>query len=866
MDKEAGKAKTVAPQPAGRRSKLRRFIWGMLITLALLYVIGPRLAAPFVRARLQKMVSQKLNAELTMADLAYRFPYGVVAKDAALVTKDADGKPIDLLRVKELRLSLVALPFGDGPLLIEKIAIKDPTANLIMNEDGVFVGFKGLVKDETEELKEQTEQQKKPGKEKPSDYFRLRRLEMTGGQITYLDRRSPAQRDVVWKDLGVELNISPTSGAVYGFDIMARQMPLSVTNVRGKLNIDEARLEVEKYVIAVKTEGGREYPVLPPGIAQFLQQNNIEGSMSLSGQALIPLKEPWRATHESVLDLPLGRGRFSTLDGVLDRVSVKLRISSEIPPAQREEMEKFTAANAIASTARSSSTSPAPNADPSRMIPAFVSLEKLEISSGTGQIRFEKGSGIVDPASGRWRLKDIVGRVELGKDHKLLPGLLRRYADRYDLSGKLNFSATAAGPLTRSSDRRLLDEITYDVAAYPRDVTFTPKNWPLQLDRISGTVRANAHVISFENVEAHYGADKVFVLVARLPMGGLDEELRLEEIAGTVVAAGKDQPYPKFLKFVGEQLHPMGSLAVAGHLQRPRDLPPGQKPEFVFNIIAKDAALALTNKRVPVTDVQAEVIVSPVEVRIKRAEGNSLGGNVVAKGTVITPGKGVPANYELEGWARSLDLRALARVLAEPGKPPLKMSGRGNANGTVRGLGTSDEKMALEALTADGKFEVLEGEFWEVPVLKEIVGGTKVTREALTAAQAAGTFDIRQRRVELKQAAISAPVLGIQGGGTIGFDGKLEMRAVAAPLADWKDQMKRTRIPILSDVAGELLGGLQTMLNAASKTLLYEFKITGTLKERKMETVPAPVLTEGLAQLFNAMLKGENLSGAMEKK
>jgi len=118
--------------------------------------------------------------------------------------------------------------------------------------------------------------------------------------------------------------------------------------------------------------------------------------------------------------------------------------------------------------------------------------------------------------------------------------------------------------------------------------------------------------------------------------------------------------------------------------------------------------------------------------------------------------------------------------------------------------------------------------------------------------------------VELTDAALSAPVLGVQGSGSVMFDGRLNLRVVAAPLADWKDQMKRTRIPIVSDIAGEVLGGLQKMVNTATKTLLYEFRVTGSTREPKIETVPSPVLTEGVAKLFEKMLRGERLGDDSE--
>jgi hypothetical protein len=141
-----------------------------------------------------------------------------------------------------------------------------------------------------------------------------------------------------------------------------------------------------------------------------------------------------------------------------------------------------------------------------------------------------------------------------------------------------------------------------------------------------------------------------------------------------------------------------------------------------------------------------------------------------------------------------------------------------------------------------------------------------VASNALTVGQAAGHFHVHDQKVELTDAALSAPVLGVQGAGKVTFDGNLDLRVVAAPLADWKDQMKRTRIPIVSDIAGEVLGALQNMVNTATQTLLYEFHVTGTTREPKIETIPTPVLTEGVAKIFGAMIKGEKLGDVVDGK
>jgi hypothetical protein len=107
----------------------------------------------------------------------------------------------------------------------------------------------------------------------------------------------------------------------------------------------------------------------------------------------------------------------------------------------------------------------------------------------------------------------------------------------------------------------------------------------------------------------------------------------------------------------------------------------------------------------------------------------------------------------------------------------------------------------------------------------------------------------------LRNAAISSPVVGLQGGGTMTLDGKeLDLRVVAAPLADWRDNLKSTKIPIVSNVAGELAGGLQKMLNAATGALLYEFRVEGSVDRPEIIAVPTPVLTDSAAFVFEKML------------
>src|SRR5439155_259190 len=93
-----GRLKTVSK----RSHKLRWVLGTFALLLAGVYFLGPTLLAPILQRRLAAMVSEHLNAELAMDGLTYDFPYGLRAKNAALITRDEHGQNVDLVRVKEL--------------------------------------------------------------------------------------------------------------------------------------------------------------------------------------------------------------------------------------------------------------------------------------------------------------------------------------------------------------------------------------------------------------------------------------------------------------------------------------------------------------------------------------------------------------------------------------------------------------------------------------------------------------------------------------------------------------------------------------------------------------------------------------------
>jgi hypothetical protein len=223
----------------------------------------------------------------------------------------------------------------------------------------------------------------------------------------------------------------------------------------------------------------------------------------------------------------------------------------------------------------------------------------------------------------------------------------------------------------------------------------------------------------------------------------------------------------------------------------------------------------------------------------------------------------MPVKYDGELRAQDVDVSLVANAfgwLKNDGTP--KATGRAVAKLKFNGEWPEKDKGdPLQSVVAHGRVYVKEGNFWSMPVLDGMVSEIKFAHDALTAGQAAAAFDLKDGKVNLTRAAINSSALGVQGTGTIdlrreGGGSEMDLRVVAAPLGDWRRKMRSTGIPLISNVAGDIVGGLQKIVNTATSQLLYEVRVTGPVGNPKISTVPAPLLTDSVASLFGVMMRG----------
>lgn len=378
---------------------------------------------------------------------------------------------------------------------------------------------------------------------------------------------------------------------------------------------------------------------------------------------------------------------------------------------------------------------------------------------------------------------------------------------------------------------------------------------PIELSPVRLAVNVSEGLLQADQIAVNYAGDRFLLAGLHLPLTNLDQPVGLRDVALTVELQQPGPPYPGALGGILATLRPAGRLDVRGRCA----LSQNGIEDYEFTIKADDASLTIGQTSPPITDVQAEVFLTPACAQIRRFLGKVLDGQLLAAGNVwMQPSM----RYEGEIELSNIDMNELSKTCSLSSNETIRLSGRGYARASVVGQGAH-----LAGLTAQGQMQIIDGDLWMLPALGQIARRVKIAREGLTAGQAAAVFDVQQERVHLRRAAVNSPLLGLQGSGTIGFDGQLDLNVIAAPLGDWRQHMQKTGIPLVSGAAAEIAGRVQKLINTASGKLLYEFRLKGSASSPQIETVPAPILSDAGAILFSRMLRqGENLLELLREK
>ena len=634
---------------------------------------------------------------------------------------------------------------------------------------------------------------------KLSDLFRLRRLTLRGGTVVYEDRARPGMPPMVWDNLTTDLSIAPREAALYDFRYSAGGAPLAELSARGSIDIDQLLLVFDQLVLTGRADANAPQTSVPAAVQEFVRQHQVAGAVRIEGSGTVPLRDPAAASVSASVEIKDGRAHVWRYDRTLERLDLRV------------ELEK-----------------PAHAADIAVRVPS------LAARAASTDVTIAAATGSVDWRSKTWRMT--------------VPQADARFVET---TGSIALALDVTGSLDRgrvhweqSTGRATLHEITLRPARFPHALT-----------NVSGALRVVDSAVLAENLSGRYGADVWSLSAARLGLTNLPQRIDVTEIAGSIAFAPPSPAYPKGLTTVIDALRPGGTFNVSGTFTRDRA---SAGPKATWDILVTSdggGAFALTDRQIPLTSIRGTARVTREQVEVQRFLANAFDGALAAAGTV-DPRR--PVSYRGEVSVENVDLEQLIgrlRDAPDEGQPKFSAKGRLGGNVSVESQGGS-----LEMLGGKGELAVHDCALWEVPVVSDVVGQTRVARDGLRTGEAGAVFDVRDGVVHVRHAAVSSPTLGLQGWGTIDLrDGgrALDLDVVAAPLGDWEQHLKKTKVPLLSDVAGAVAGTMQKILNTATSTLLYQFRVTGTPAKPQLTAVPAPVLTEAAARVLAGMLNRE---------
>jgi hypothetical protein len=799
-------------EPDPRPARRKRWLWAVAIVLLLAVVVGEWVASRIVAGKLRALVAEKLDAKLELGTLLYIPPYGAWLSSARLVR---DGHA--LVSVGRVKLKLARSPLAEGPIIIASVTANQPQLDLRPR------GFDDIAKPSAAA--------ENPPPRKLSGVLRLEKLRFFDGKVTYTDDVTGGAPPMTWTGLTVDIDTVQKSPSLYSYRVSSRAFPLADASVSGTIDVDSLMLEVQSLALKARTEPEPSRTALPAPVQDFIRRYRISGAIAVNGTGTVPLKEADQAAFTVTLALQNATARFVAGGETLDH-------------------------------ARASLVCQKPKGGP-----VTVRIDRIDVGLPNKTMLIDAGQCVLDPASATWELSQLRGRVQFIRPVRSSGASLTDHGvattqpkglDRFEPAGRGEFAASASGPL-EVNGRKWWEAIRHEVILYPRRASFRPKDFAGLIEDINGgEVRLSDGTMLFQELSGRYGDDALRLRSARIPVDGLPKVTQWREISGSVTFNPPTRKYsPKLDKILGA-LNPRGHFLIAGSWTVDKTLEdPRQKHSYDLIVSSDNGGFVLTPKQIEITGMRGDATVTRGGVDLHAVEAEVLGGKMQVTGLYRRGEDGV-AKYDGEAHFQNVDLARLEdKVRQERAAKPLE--GRLFAEVVFDGAVTKGAPAAenLRHLHAQGEFEVIDGHLFKMPVLKEIARDLHELKEAAVAGSAAAVFDIDKGIAHLRDVAISSPVVGLQGGGKIAFDGPLELNVVAAPLADWRDKLKETKIPIVSDVAGEVAGGIQKLLNSATGALLYEFRIGGTVQNVTVTTVPTPVLTDTAAHVFGKMLSPE---------
>jgi hypothetical protein len=443
----------------------------------------------------------------------------------------------------------------------------------------------------------------------------------------------------------------------------------------------------------------------------------------------------------------------------------------------------------------------------------------------------------------------IAVQTDVDKPAEQLPSQIQAICRKFAVKGEVNVTASARIPLHNANHAVYAAELSL------RQGSCKLPNWdaplsPVELTLSCGNSTADAAALPTTlpdrapDIQLHLSNLKVASGNQTLRFSGdghispLDNTWSVEHIIGLADLGDG----PGLWRDAGVTSHLPFTIGGAGEFA---------SGDYLLRFAINDASALFVPKNLPLNQLAANATLTPSGLKITRLTGTLCGGDLALHSNLAWTHSATPSAYSGQLAITNLDMRQVANVLLPDEKSRQMASGQGELHLQFHGPFPPDAS-PVDGFTARGDFDIRHGHFADIPVLKEALAKVKEANAA-TVGEAAAIFNISHRQIYFDQAAANAPAVGVQGHGTLGFNGSVNMSFIATPLADWREKLASTDVPILNTVGALIAGKAQAAVNVAESAVLYQYRVTGTVSDPKTEQIPAPVLTDAIRPLFQKM-------------
>lgn len=253
-------------------------------------------------------------------------PYAIRFEGATLTAPDGTR----VVSTQSLRVALASFPKRGQPVSISNITLESPEIRIIreLNAEGETV-FQGLVPFVKPNPTQRDVDPDTEGTTTLSDVLDLRRFSVTNASIHYENRARPDFQPMKLAGIGFDLESEPERTAsgqlLHTLDVAFGKFPIFDLSLKGKVDLDNLRAQVEALEINADLEHEEAVSALTPQLQSLVNKHEIRGLLGMRLSGNLDLQQ--RQNNDLRLSADLTDGNFAAGEYRLPVPSLRLEAS-----------------------------------------------------------------------------------------------------------------------------------------------------------------------------------------------------------------------------------------------------------------------------------------------------------------------------------------------------------------------------------------------------------------------------------------------------------------------------------------------------------------------------------------------------------